>query len=169
MATQKEIAEHIDLSTRQVRTLLKSGILPSGSGAGGLDLDACRLAYVRYIRGKATGRVVEAASELDPQQERARLTFHQANLAALEERHRTDELIEISQAAEVFGAECANIRARLLALPHKVAPELAVETDTAKVFSTLQEHIYDALRELSSDEEAQRRVREYEARKSATA
>ena len=88
MATQIEVAAHLDLSDRQVRTLVTDGALPASEGAGGLDLDACRLAYIRYLRGMNSGQVrpeVPALSEgLDPDaeakltQERLRLTSAQA-------------------------------------------------------------------------------------------
>ena len=57
MATQVEVAQHLDISDRQVRNLLTDGVLPSSKGAGGLDIDACRLAYIRYLRGIGSGQV----------------------------------------------------------------------------------------------------------------
>ena len=88
MATQVEVAAHLDLSDRQVRNLLADGVLPASKGAGGLDLDACRQAYISYLRGKANGQVkhqeADGCADLDPQaeqkllQERLRLTAAQA-------------------------------------------------------------------------------------------
>lgn len=57
MATQQEIATHLDLSSRRVRELTKDGVLPSSKGRGGYDIDACRMAYIRYLRGVTTGQV----------------------------------------------------------------------------------------------------------------
>lgn len=51
MSTQEEIASHLDLSARQVRNLLTSGDLPSHKGRAGYSLDACRVAYIQYLRG----------------------------------------------------------------------------------------------------------------------
>jgi len=88
MATQVEVAAHLDLSDRQVRNLLTDGVLPSSKGAGGLDIDACRLAYIRYLRGIGNGQVrpeppadedgddKDTAKRLE--QERLRLTAAQA-------------------------------------------------------------------------------------------
>ena len=89
MATQVEVAAHLDLSDRQVRNLLTDGVLPVSKGAGGLDIDACRQAYISYLRGLATGQVKRQEArhgddDLDPQaeakllQERLRLTAAQA-------------------------------------------------------------------------------------------
>jgi len=88
MATQVEVASHLDLSDRQIRNLVSDGVLPSSKGAGGLDIDACRLAYIRYLRGLANGQVRAEAPAADDQsdadtakrleQERLRLTAAQA-------------------------------------------------------------------------------------------
>ncbi len=63
MATQQEIADHLDLTPRRVRGLVKDGILPSSKGPGGYDLDACRIAYIKYLRGVSSGQVRECDSE----------------------------------------------------------------------------------------------------------
>ena len=57
MATQKEIAEHLDLTDRYIRKLIASGVLPAANGKGTYDLDVYRLAYIRYLRGVASGQV----------------------------------------------------------------------------------------------------------------
>jgi phage terminase Nu1 subunit (DNA packaging protein) len=89
MATQVEVAAHLDLSDRQVRNLLADGVLPASKGAGGLDVDACRIAYISYLRGLASGQVKRQEArqpddDIDPMaeqkltQERLRLTAAQA-------------------------------------------------------------------------------------------
>lgn len=88
MATQVEVAAHLDLSDRQVRNLLTTGVLPASKAGKGLDLDACRGAYISYLRGLANGQTkrqeIAGGAELDPLaeqkliQERLRLTSAQA-------------------------------------------------------------------------------------------
>ena len=74
MATQQEIADHLDLSPRWVRKLVKEGQLPSSKGRGGYDFDACRLSYIRYLRGISTGQVAEpGASGEDDNEDYSRL------------------------------------------------------------------------------------------------
>lgn len=67
MATQKDLAKHLDLSTRRVRDLLKTGILPAGGAGTSHDLDACRVAYINYLRGVASGRVRGEAEGVGPE------------------------------------------------------------------------------------------------------
>lgn len=89
MATQVEVAAHLDLSDRQVRNLLRDGVLPGSKGVGGLDVDACRIAYIGYLRGLASGQVrhpeavegsdgIDSLTEMKLLQERLRLTAAQA-------------------------------------------------------------------------------------------
>lgn len=120
MATQAEIAEHLDLSDRKVRDYIKRGVLPGSKGKGGYDTDACRLAYIRHIRGVASGQVSEAPDSLDLNAERARKERAQAektefDLAVLRRQYVHISLFEgmlerfASQAASRLDA----IRSRL--------------------------------------------------------
>lgn len=56
MASQHEVAAHLDMSTRHVRELVQRGVLPEKQGAKGWDLKECRLRYLLYLRGVADGR-----------------------------------------------------------------------------------------------------------------
>jgi phage terminase Nu1 subunit (DNA packaging protein) len=77
MSTQKEVGENLDLSDRRVRELIKTGILPGSKGNGGLDIDACRLSYIRHLRGLASGQVRINEDDLELNQERAKLAVQQ--------------------------------------------------------------------------------------------
>lgn len=68
MATQIEVADHLDISDRQVRNLLKKGVIPHRTGPGGLDLDACRVSYIRYMRGQVMG-TTNSQEEVEPPEE----------------------------------------------------------------------------------------------------
>lgn len=76
MATQKEVAEHLDLSTRRIQDLIKASILPGVKGHGGLDLNACRVAYIRHLRGIASGQVTNG-EDIELSRERALLAKEQ--------------------------------------------------------------------------------------------
>lgn len=76
MASQSEVAAHLDLSQQAVSKLKKAGVLPAPSGRGGYDLDASRLAYIRNLRESAAGRDSSRIGSLEA--ERARLASAQA-------------------------------------------------------------------------------------------
>lgn len=54
MATQTEVARHLDLSERQINNLQKLPGFPKPQGRGGYELDACRMFYIRYLRAAKT-------------------------------------------------------------------------------------------------------------------
>jgi hypothetical protein len=58
MATQFEVAVHLDLTERQVRKIP----LPRPDHRGAWDLDACRVVYIRHLRSLARLRNTEAPS-----------------------------------------------------------------------------------------------------------
>jgi len=55
MATQGDVARHLDLSDRQINNLQKMPGFPVPQGRGQYDLDACRLWYIRYLRQQKPG------------------------------------------------------------------------------------------------------------------
>ena len=65
MSKQIEVAQHLDLSDRQVRDLTKRGVLPPSTGPGGMSLDDCRVAYIRYLRGVKRGQVKDSEEPTD--------------------------------------------------------------------------------------------------------
>lgn len=150
MATQAEVGIHIDLSDRQVRNLVKEGVLPAGQGPGGLNLEACRLAYIRHLRGKVTGQVARPTANLDQHSERARLTHHQANIAEMEERRLQGSLVPESEVVEWAQQMIAAAKSRLLSIPTKAAPEVALQDDTNTIKTTLTDLVYEALNELAT-------------------
>ena len=87
----------------------------------------------------------------DLTQERARLAHHQANKADLECEQLRGNLIEIEVMADHVGEEYSNVRAKLLAIPHKAAP-LLQGLSTVAMRSHLEDFIREALEELTADE-----------------
>lgn len=53
MATQKEVADHLRLSDRQIRNLSNLPGAPVPKGRGGWDLDAWRFFYIDYLRARS--------------------------------------------------------------------------------------------------------------------
>lgn len=92
---------------------------------------------------------IASADDLDLQQERARLSFHQANKAQLEERTAAGELAVMSEVEKEWTARTAAARAKLLSLPIKLAGELTGLEDKNQIKTAALEIIYEALQELS--------------------
>ena len=75
MSTQKEVGEHLDLSDRQIRNLVKDSILPGAKKGSGLNIDDCRKAYINYLRNmsKRPEKPEISPEELDIEAEKAGL------------------------------------------------------------------------------------------------
>lgn len=147
MATHAEVAAHLDLTRQAVSQMVAEGHLPGGSA--GLDLDACRVAYIRRLREQAAGRMGAPAGDdgLDLVQERARLAKEQADKTAMENAARRGEMVDAKEVARAVGQMLGMARARLLALPARFAT--IGTADPAKARAKAKELIDEALDELA--------------------
>ena len=92
---------------------------------------------------------VASADDLDLQQERARVSFHQANKAALEEKTLAGELAVMSEVEAEWTERTAAARAKLLSLPIKLAGALHGIEDKNQIKDAALLIIHEALQELS--------------------
>ena len=142
------IADLLDLTPRRVRQLVKEGVLPAGD-KGLYEVKPMVVAYIRYLRRdsvadeKAPGSVGEA--ELRLKQARARQ-------AELETEELEGKLIRVEAAEKAFVDMVSVARARLLALPSKLAPQLENETSAIKCQHLVETAIHDALATLAQTE-----------------
>ncbi len=81
-ATQDQVAEHLDISVQRLRTIMNKGNLPRWNKEPP-NLDTYRVAYIRWIRGIATGHKSQD-SNLDLSAERAKLTRAQTEKTQIE-------------------------------------------------------------------------------------
>ncbi len=139
MATQLEVAAHLDLGDRQIRNLIADGVIPGSKGHGGLDLDACRLAYIRYVRGMGSGQVkpevpddsegIDPLAEARLTQERLRLTSAQAEGQELKNEVTKRRSVPTAFATFVLSRLAAEVGSILDTLPLTLKrrhPDLAV-------------------------------------------
>ena len=145
MTTQKEMADHIDMSVRAIQDVLDKFEFPRK----GFDKDKVRVRYIRHLREKAAGRY--SGEQLDLAEERARLTFHQANIASLDERVKEGELVSVEEVEKYTRDMVLNCRAKLLSIPTKAAHEFVNLSDLSEIQDALKAHIHEALLELSNE------------------
>ena len=88
--------------------------------------------------------------DLDYTQERAKLTKLQAEKVTLELEQQRGNLIPMELVIEGWQGQIANCRAKLLALPPKVAAQ-AVGADYVEIEQLFKSVIYEALDELAGD------------------
>ncbi len=102
MATQKAVSAHLDISAERFRQLQKRGVFPPSKGRGGYDQDACRVAYIRHLRGVASGQHDESGEKLAVSETRAELQVEQAKRVRLQNLEAEGRLIDIDEVREVF-------------------------------------------------------------------
>jgi phage terminase Nu1 subunit (DNA packaging protein) len=87
----------------------------------------------------------------DLTQERARLAHHQANKAEQEVAEQIAGLVSIADIAGIYADELATVRAKLLGLPTRLAPQLLGTESAAEIQHTFDNGIREVLKELTAD------------------
>ena len=124
MATRKEVAEHLDLSIVSISKLIQKGVLDVKQGRNPMDLDLCRKNYINYLR--TLGNYNKRTGTGDIAEEKTRLTKAQADKAEFEVSELEAELIPATKVQETWIEYVANVRAKLLALPSRVAHQVLI-------------------------------------------
>ncbi len=138
------IAKLLNITERRVQQLAKENIIPK-SEKGRYDLVATIQGYVKYLQSQL------AQGEFrDLKHEKTRLTKFQADKALIDLKLLQTEAILISDVEKQVSDMIAIVRARLLALPNKLAPIVVNEADTNVVEDIIKNAIYEALQELAN-------------------
>ena len=151
--TQTALAQHLGLSdARSVRNLFERGVLTGDPR--NIDLDQCRLEYIRYLRSLASRWQKEekgpSDETKDPDIQLAYYRIEQIEIARIKKRKALGELIERSDMVLAVSAAFARARRVLLKIAKKSAKPLAAMDDEVKVREFLDERVREALDELAS-------------------
>lgn len=96
-------------------------------------------------------QAVGDTKSLDIDEARRRKIAAEAALTELDLSKRRGELVEVEEVAQTVGDDYANLRAKLLSLPVKLAPQAAAITDVTELQSLAESLVHEALEELVSD------------------
>jgi terminase small subunit / prophage DNA-packing protein len=151
MATQEEVARHLDLTSRRVRQLIDEGVLPK-RGKDGWDLDACRVLYLRHLRSLASGHGGKQAEMLST--ERAALARSQRVRTELWTAIKRGEYVEIAEACRQFDLVVQIVREVLMTIGVRAAPLVVGMFDVVpgqepimceSVKDLIDRHVFDAV------------------------
>ena len=106
-------------------------------------------AYVLYEKQHLTGNGEKEA--LDAAYERARKDKEQADKTALENQVRRGELLEVEDVKRIWTDHIASTKSALRAIPSKLAPVVAAETDPNVVNEILLDGVDEALEEMGAE------------------
>lgn len=136
------LADWLGVSTRRINQLAQEGIL-TRTAPGRLNLRDSIQAYCAYIRESAAHRM----GDHDIQAEKLRLTREQADKAALDNATRRKELTPLAEVEREWVAFCVDLRAKLLAIPSRVASQAALDKETTRI---VDEELRAALEDLAN-------------------
>lgn len=140
----KAVARFLDLSERRVRQLRDDKVIQEVR-PGLYDLIETNHRYINYLRK----RNPESEEVVDYNTERAKLVRAKRKNEEYDLHLKERTLHSAEDIEAVMTDMLVNFKARLMAIPAKLAPVLAKKTDRAEIFGLLKEYIDEALLELS--------------------
>lgn len=147
MATQAEVAGHLDMTRQSVADLVQRGILPKAEKKQ-LDLDACRRAYINHLRNQAAGRH-GGGGQLEHW--RTELAREKATEAKRANELAEGKVIPQDQVVRGWQIVLGQVRAKFLSIPTKAAPILAaMGGKPAAIKERLTELIHECLEDAAT-------------------
>jgi phage terminase Nu1 subunit (DNA packaging protein) len=140
----KVIASLFDITERRVQQLVAQGVIPK-TERGRYELFPAVQGYIKFLRER---KLSEAVVSLD--EARQRKLAAEAEMAEIELAKARADVVRIDDVARQWDAILSGVRTRLLALPTKVAPMVAVENDQSIVKEMIEDGVYSALGELAA-------------------
>lgn len=144
---QIEVAALLGLTERRIQQLYGEGLPRNGEGRGTThDWYAVLPWHLARISGSKPGQ--------EPVTDRARRERAEADLAEMDRDRKAGVLLDAAQVERIWSEQCANMRAKLLSLPAKVAVRIDDGMSLAVREELLRDAIHEALAELSEGDDA---------------
>jgi phage terminase Nu1 subunit (DNA packaging protein) len=144
-----EAAKYLDISARQLRRLVEEKILPP-MPAGGYDIDALRVIYIRHLRSVAAGR---GAGDGDLAAARTELARHQSERMKLKIAILKAEFCKVDEVVRVVTAMIAECNEILWSTPALIAHEVDGRAmPELELRAIANKHIGDAIGRLQPDQ-----------------
>ncbi len=143
------LADLFGLTTRRIRMLADEGIIKKTS-RGRYNLQENIKSYIVYLKtNQDLKEKIVDDDELDPDKERALLTRRQREKLDLEIAAMRGQMHFSNDVERVMNDMLANFRAKIIALPTKIAPILIARNDISEIQEMLQREFFEVLHELS--------------------
>lgn len=148
IVSTKVVADILDVTPRRVGQLCEEGILSKVKN-GSFQLVPTIRNFIRYLKTKndvasATGYVEEEFNKEHMLLEKAKREKAELEVSLMKGTMHTSEDVE-REMTKMLSA----FRARILAMPSKLAPRVAITEDVTKIEEYIREEAYNALNELS--------------------
>lgn len=158
--TKAELSEILGLSLPTIESMVRRGCPWKRKGSKGraYQFDTADVIAWRETRIREDRAAEREAQVINLERERALKTAAERRLAELELAQRSGELVHVDDVAARIESEYANVRARLLLIPTKLAPRIARMRKAAEARAAIHAEVREALHELSTADELTRDV-----------
>ena len=167
LQSTQAIAKIFGVSTRRVEQLKTEGVIKGQGKPTKYDLLPTIQAYIRYLSDKANGREKkESNAQLETEKLEAekRIKMAKAEMAELELKELKGDLHRASDVEAITTDHVMYVRSMLMALPGKLAVDLATINTAPESAERIKQEVYAILQQLSDyrydPEEYKKRVRE---------
>lgn len=153
LVDKRELSRVFNISERTLTEYLKAGLpFVAAPEKRGQSYQFETSDVFRWLVEREIGKRLPAGNEsLDPQQERALLDRARRREVELRLREREGELIPASVVEAEWVRLVSTFRQRLLALPSRVSPLVAAESDVSKVHGIIEGLLHECMTALSEE------------------
>ncbi len=141
------ISKLLKLTERRVQQLAKDDIIPKAE-RGKYDLISSVHGYIDFLKAKAGG---DFTAE-DVIKNKNKLMKAKAEIAEIERMKATGELIPKEEVKSTWLELINKVKQKLLSIPNKIAPIVVAIKNTNEIKLILQDKLYEALYEITSDD-----------------
>lgn len=148
--TRKQLAQLFEVSIRTITTWQSDPAFPRPTKKGGVNSYAAP-AVLRWWRDREIAHLVEAedGQMLDLDQERAKLAAAQRRRTEIEIARLDRELVDAAELKKQLSGAVVVVKGAIQAVPARLAPVLAAETDADETYRKLDEELNAALSALA--------------------
>ena len=145
----ERLMKELGITERWVHRLVEAG-MPRASH-GKYDLHLCFRWYIRFLQGAVRKRSLfsEEAGEKSLTQEKIRLLSAEADLKEIELAKQRGQLVAVDDVEKEVTELVLTTKARLMAIPARLAAEVIGETTRVSVQVKIEKHIKEVLRGLA--------------------
>mgnify|MGYP005967737297 FL=1 len=145
IVNQKELAQCLGISARQVRNLRQEGLFEKVPQSRGYILENCVREYINFKVNAEMGR----SASISKEQIQAQHEEVKKQISILRLRKLRRELHEAADVEAFLTDMLTRFKSRILSLPTKIAMQTAGESDMNRIVQSVTKALNEALEELS--------------------
>lgn len=151
LVNQTELARLFDVTPKSIRAWSSQGCPVEREGKRGQPTLYRPADVIRWREERAALAAAGDIAMMDMEEARRRKLAAEAATAELALARAKDEVVEVELVSKVVGNGLAAVRARLLQIGAKIAPQAEIAPDATAIKELVDDAIYEALDEISGD------------------